>query len=903
MADTVDGVEVKLGADTSAATAGVADASSSIADSLKAINSTLQNFGQTNKFTTEQAIRNNADLSRSFLELKASATGGFNGIVGVIERFRGVLATLTTALAGGLIGKEAVASLLSLEAGVRKLEIVFGMTAAKATETSIALRLAGVDVDTYAQMVQRMGMRLRAQPEEFQRLGVAIKDANGALLPADTILQNVYKRMQDFKAGTDQDLFAMDLLGRRAIDFASDMQRLEAAQARATEVMRQFGIQMGPSQQEQIEQYRQDMNAFKIGLEAIGEKIGEALLPRLMAMAEWIGQYLPAAIGLVIGALDKLSIAFQIIKVTILTLWDVLTDTVKLLYDFSDALYQSGRAALGLSNNMGEAWKKLEADAKASAHEVAAVWVDAADEITKALMRTATPMEDAWGGEARGASARGRGAGALPGSGKEGFTGKPKGGAEDNLSALQNELKAEQDAYNNRMLAQGSFEIWSETQTRDYWEEVLSMSTLSAKQRVEAENQYYAADRKLQVEAFAAHIAQLREEEAEQGHNITAKIAIAQREYNDTLQRFGATDAKTSEAYKHLVELRQQLAAQRERIADEEQKRDEELAKFAISMDKMAADQAVAMRQISSEQRLAVEREFITKEYALEIEGLRNRIALMAQDPTADPAKLQELKNQLLSIEQNYQKQLTALDNAAEKERAQDAITAANDIQNAFANLFDQLTQKPRSVTQAFKDMARSIDQDLTKIASNDVAKQLFGAGTTGGNFLTGITSKIFGGGAAGGGAGASGANAAMTQLATTTTLTNTDFTTMNPLLTELNAAFVTLTSAATQAASALSSTGAGGLGGGGGGGLESIFSSIGGMSDMVGFESGTPYVPQTSLAIVHRGERIIPASQNTTSYGSMNTTFMVNGPIDTRTQTQIARSMALAANRARNRG
>ena len=34
------------------------------------------------------------------------------------------------------------------------------------------------------------------------------------------------------------------------------------------------------------------------------------------------------------------------------------------------------------------------------------------------------------------------------------------------------------------------------------------------------------------------------------------------------------------------------------------------------------------------------------------------------------------------------------------------------------------------------------------------------------------------------------------------------------------------------------------------------------------GFAEGTDYVPQTGLALVHQGEKIIPASQNSSTYG-----------------------------------
>jgi hypothetical protein len=53
---------------------------------------------------------------------------------------------------------------------------------------------------------------------------------------------------------------------------------------------------------------------------------------------------------------------------------------------------------------------------------------------------------------------------------------------------------------------------------------------------------------------------------------------------------------------------------------------------------------------------------------------------------------------------------------------------------------------------------------------------------------------------------------------------------------------------------------------------------------------------------MVHKGEAIIPAQFNKGGYGggvSMRNQFIVNGPIDTRTQDQIAHASNIAMRRA----
>lgn len=61
---------------------------------------------------------------------------------------------------------------------------------------------------------------------------------------------------------------------------------------------------------------------------------------------------------------------------------------------------------------------------------------------------------------------------------------------------------------------------------------------------------------------------------------------------------------------------------------------------------------------------------------------------------------------------------------------------------------------------------------------------------------------------------------------------------------------------------------------GGGGGGYSSANIGSYGNFDVPQFASGTPYVPRTGLALIHQGERIIPADQNRGGFGG---TIIVN--------------------------
>ncbi len=79
----------------------------------------------------------------------------------------------------------------------------------------------------------------------------------------------------------------------------------------------------------------------------------------------------------------------------------------------------------------------------------------------------------------------------------------------------------------------------------------------------------------------------------------------------------------------------------------------------------------------------------------------------------------------------------------------------------------------------------------------------------------------------------------------------------------------------------------------------------FGGFSDWFGklfsFDVGTDYVPEDMVAKIHKGERIIPAAQNKPGFGGMSVTnvFHLSGPVDRRTQEQVAAKAAAGAQRA----
>ncbi len=861
-----DNAEVKLGADVSGMTSQVAAGSRSVKDSLDNIAKSLDKLSQSSKKTSEDIQTNNKGIVAAFSAMQSQVKGAAEGVSASLEKLKGGIALVVAAVAGGALWGGAIKEMLAFEQSVRSLAITFGITAEAATQMSLALKLAGIESGDYERMAMHVGRQIRTQSDEFDRLKVVIRDAKGEFLPLDVILQNVYKRMLDFKAGTDQDLFAMTTAGRSAQQFASDMERLNAVTERAAQLQHELGIEMSEDRIAAIERYRVETNAFHVVLGNIADRIGEAVLPSLMGMAKYFTSIGPTATTVFVAAAKGVITVIDFLVTALRTVFVAIVALVGEIWDFA------GIVEFGWSAT----FDKMTARARKAADDIVGIWGDAqkrqADLMTEG---GASISAKRYGNE-------GRGNVPLP-SKNERFTLKPTGGAgaaaESDIAALENELKAEENAYNKRMLLQGSFEVWSITQTRDYWEEVLSLQNLSDKDRLSAENKYYDAERQVQQRAFAAEIAGMETQRAALKHNLDAQVAVVESEYAKIAQRFGRESPEAAAAATRLVEIRQRLADERGKIAEIESDMEDRRGQHAVDMEQLATNQQVALRKISAQQALAQEKAFEDQRYAIASEGLFKRLAL-----EADPTKRQEIYAKIEELDQAHQTKLTEIANKAELDRKQYALAASQALQDNFASVLEGLAKGTKKWTDVLKDGLKSLQADLTKLAAQQVAKMFLGPGTAGGSFFGNIFGKIFGGGATGESAAATALTGSATELSTA--------------------------AAALQEAAFSMGAGGGAGGGGGGGGLfGGIFDAFKqGKSDAIGGGElpyygpaavGTPYVPQDSLAMVHKGEAIIPAKYNrggASGIGSLHQQFVVNGPVDTRTQYQIAEAAARGA-------
>jgi hypothetical protein len=304
-------VRVSLGADHSELDAGLRDSVSALRSSVDAMTASIGNLARSSADASRRTQEQNRAMEFSFVRLHESIKSGFTTSMTVLETWKNRIGQIGAIFAGGALFKGAVDSVTHLADEVVKLENVFAMQSDQATTYATALKMMGKSADDFIGMSMKLGRQLKANEGELNSLGIVTRDQNSHLLALDVIMQNAFATMQQYKAGADQDLFALKTFGRGAQEVYDYVTKLNTSIDRAAKLNAELGIEMGPAKQAQIRAYKQEVAATTIVFQGMAEQIGEVLLPRLQAKAQWFSERGPAAIKVFDFALKGIMSALE----------------------------------------------------------------------------------------------------------------------------------------------------------------------------------------------------------------------------------------------------------------------------------------------------------------------------------------------------------------------------------------------------------------------------------------------------------------------------------------------------------------------------------------------------------------------------------------------------------------
>ena len=635
-----------------------------------------------------------AQMTSSFSGMNSS----FGNIAEAIKgHFVGIAASITAAFSVKGI-KEALSATEEYASGVRKLVNMMGLTAEAASALSAGLQIAGISVDEYVAANMRLLRQLKANEGKFEALGIEVRDANtNAFLPQPKIFENIIEKMKEYKSGTDQIMFAMDVLGPRGADLAFKFLRLKEAQEMATPIMQALNMEMGYNGVQAAKQYELQVNALAYAFTVLKVKIGMELMPQATGLAAMMRDVIVPSINIVIETLKGLYAAMTVFGTMAIELGLSIYGPLKAITDLILGIL-SATLKVGTGDFKG-AWKAL---------------VDAGN-IARDTMRT---TGEAMVGEARTAynaikslytdSPFKGGAPAKPGT-KEYVSPKEEKGTDKEAKSRLPEWKdeLEQMKMDNKIYYQDSSEM-----DRAFWDKKLILAKGNAKEIIAVNHQLYELDKKSAKEAFDIAI-------DAQKTILSSEKSSAEQKAAAEKKVMDLTKAFYQESSAHYAKAKQEDAKVLDAFAKKEIENnirilDSKLksAESAIQVKEIETNTLAQLGVISSKKEIEITRQLNEQIYALSLERYTNELALEWERPGAYAKVLDKIKE--LNDKHNVDMAKSDQKMILEQHKTWTSITGA--IRNAFTQSIQGIMQGTTTLKQAFQNLATSILSSLANV-------------------------------------------------------------------------------------------------------------------------------------------------------------------------------------------
>lgn len=622
--------------------------------------------------------------------------GRFASLTGALGQVQTAMAAFAAVLAGGALFKAAISETTKLNVEALELGKKFGVTASQASVLAVALDDVYLSQEQFAGGASRITRTLGASEESFTRLGVSTRDANGDLRNTFDIMQDVNVRLLTFKEGTDRNVEGVKIYGRGWAEVAPTLRLTGEVMESARKKAESLGLVVGVESQANTARYRAAMNDVGDVLSALGNAIGQALMPALSALAEWFSSIGPEAVQATKVAFVGLVVAFQAIKASILITYEFLKSTFEKLVvyalSFSEAV---SRAMVYDFSGAKSAWERgmeqIDDINNRSAAKIQKTWDDAKGAVTDSMSSafgtpTETPAptgtETSEGGD---------------------VTVKPR------TSQWEAELAQSKAAFAAMTSERGQFQEFSKQMEISYWRDILATQKTTAEESKAIQAKIATFETAIRKEKFTSEIDGLKERETALSADATSRLAIAESIATRMGLAYGLDSKEYAAARKEVVATERQIQDQLKQIRGIQDGVATKMALAGIDEEESAARDRVVMAQQTDAQLIEELRGFEERRRAIKLEALQNSLQLALQDPDRNPVQLAQIQGSIAELEIQHQEKLNQIRSQAVRAGQKTWMQPIKSLESSFGSAMSGMLKNTQSFSMGVRNLMTTV--------------------------------------------------------------------------------------------------------------------------------------------------------------------------------------------------
>lgn len=590
----------------------------------------------------------------AFVSLESQVKARMSGIQTAAEVVQSKWLAATAVIGGGAVIGKVVEQTSKLTEDMMNLGKALGFSASEAGAYQATFDDIGVSSDEFSGAAQKLAKNLRENESSLNDMGLATRDAAGNLRPLNELTVEAIELVNGYKAGTDRTIAGQVAFGK-GFEMTSNLAKLnKQAIDENREAMRELGMVVGEEAVENYKAYDAAADQSHRVISAMQFTIGQAFMPVLTDLGNWFNSIGPAAITVIRGVLGGLISVFHGLTTRVTIVWETINAMVVSVAEPLMALTTSiARAASGDFSGAAARWSE-------AADTIKGAWSNAFDVVLAKAQSTRDRMAALFGNptEAAAGESGGRRAGGLVKTDKTQKDRSDREAKEREVSLMQyfdRALALERDHQAQRE----PLREWSKQQDLAFWTELLTSYALNAKDRLSIEKR--TADLRVQIA----------------------------RESAQQMQQIDATSRDMAQAR----------------------------ALAGIEIQRIQASSRRELGQITAMELLQIEADLERQRFEVQASALQERLRLLALDPNTNPVAMAAIKQQLLQVELDYQRQV-AQNNAQQGAQKQkdDGLWGSisgfgQDMEGAFNQALNGMLNRTRTWAQAMGGLFRGAGQ------------------------------------------------------------------------------------------------------------------------------------------------------------------------------------------------